>query len=153
MIKKNKKIKKIKKIKKTSLKSLRKRAWKIFSEYIRKRDKGKCITCGVVKDWRAMHAGHFVHKNSLDFNEFNINCQCVRCNKFLNGNLGMYAMALHRKYPEPICGETVPEFLIRKGKKVKKFTREEIEDIINEYGLKGKKRREDDTKTERENAV
>ena len=120
---------KTKKKKLKSLKLLRKKAWKVFSEWIRKRDKGVCISCGKRGNWRTMNAGHFIHKNSMDFSEWNVNCQCVACNKYKHGNLGVYAYNLTQKY-----GLGIIESLIEKGKEVKKYSREEIEDIILKYG-------------------
>lgn len=83
----------------------REKAWKAFSEYIRRRDKGVCITCGTSvwdsemgeNNWKAMNAGHFRH-GKFDFDEMNINCQCVRCNKWLSGNLSKYRRYLQNKY-------------------------------------------------------
>lgn len=71
--------------------------WKVFSRYIRLRDNGTCFTCGVKKHYKEMQAGHFIH-NVLDFDEMNINCQCARCNKFLQGAGATYAMRLLDKY-------------------------------------------------------
>ena len=64
-------------------------AWKTFSEYIRLRDK-HCVTC---PNGLAENAGHFWH-NVLDFDEENVHGQCVRCNKWLSGNLAVYAVYL-----------------------------------------------------------
>ena len=114
--------------KRTKLQILHDKAWKIFSRYIRLRDNGKCFTCGVVGDIKIMQAGHFIHKQCLDFNEININCQCVFCNKWKHGNLGIYATRLTEKYN--------PEILIqleRLGNEVKKFTIKELEEIIKRY--------------------
>ena len=44
-----------------------------------------------------MQAGHYKH-NVLDFDEMNVHCQCVRCNKYLHGNGGEYAFRLARHY-------------------------------------------------------
>ena len=81
------------------------RAWRAFSDYIRQRDRGICVTCGTSvwdselgeNDWKAMQAGHFRH-GKFDFNEMNVNCQCVRCNKWLHGNGSKYRRYLQDKY-------------------------------------------------------
>ena len=54
---------------------LRDRAWILCSEYIRKRDKGICFTCGEPGD----QAGHFKHGKNCEryFDEYNIHCQCL----------------------------------------------------------------------------
>lgn len=127
----------------TPLKSLRKKAWKVFSEYIRKRDKGRCICCGKRSHWKLTHASHFIHSSSLDFSEIGINASCPRCNTFLHGNLAFYSNNLVKIY-----GEEVLDYLIRESKKVRKYSREDLEDIIKKYGganerKNGKENRED----------
>ncbi len=83
-----------KKRKKRSPKEITKdKAWVVFSKFIRNRDKN-CVTCPTGK---AENAGHFWHA-VLDFDEMNINGQCVRCNKWLSGNLAIYSTYLINKY-------------------------------------------------------
>lgn len=69
-----------------------KELWRLFSLYIRQRDakeRGKdgyvaCITCGQVRHWKGMDAGHYVsrrHQATLYmFN--NVHAQCKGCNGF-----------------------------------------------------------------------
>lgn len=90
----NKQTPKHKRTKRTNYKD---KLWKLFSRYIRMRDKGVCFTCGDTRHWKQQQAGHFIH-NVLDIDEMNINCQCVRCNKFLHGNGVEYALRLIKKY-------------------------------------------------------
>jgi hypothetical protein len=123
-----KKISKRKKIGFPILKALHKKAWKLFSAYIRQSEKGICFTCGVSKDWKDMNAGHYIHKDCLDFDPVNIHCQCVRCNKYLSGNLGVYAERLIMEYGE----EAIAELRIR-SQEIKKFTLAELEEIIFSY--------------------
>lgn len=84
-------------MKKSSIKGLKGKIWKVFSEYVRRRDKGICFTCGVKKDWKEMHASHLFH-NKLDFHPRNIHACCPRCNTFLHGNLGEYTARFIKKY-------------------------------------------------------
>src|ERR1035437_3381143 len=77
---------------KSKLLRLKDNAWKTFSKWIRERD-GHCVTCGA----GAENAGHFWH-NMLDFDEININAQCVHCNKWMSGNLAVYAIYLIKKH-------------------------------------------------------
>lgn len=51
---------------------------------------------------------------------------CVHCNKFLHGNLNVYAERLIEKYGPDIIGE-----LNRLGKCVIKFDREDLGKLIN----------------------
>ena len=69
------------------------KAWTKWSELVRRRAKGICYTCGATKDWKEMHASHFIH-DRLDFDERNIHACCVKCNTYLSGNLGNYALHL-----------------------------------------------------------
>jgi hypothetical protein len=124
---------------KKSLKQLHKISWKWFSKYIRKKNDGKCFTCGNKLDWKQTHAGHFVHSGNsinwlLDFDERNVNCQCVRCNNYLSGNLSMYASRLIGKYG---C-DVIDELNDLKFKKVE-IARTEAVDMILKYQKKFKK--------------
>ena len=112
-------------IKHISLKSLHKKAWILQSEYIRRFEKGICYTCGVHKNWKEQQAGHYIHKDCLDFTLMNIHCQCVRCNKWLSGNSGIYAERMIAEYGE----RAVAELRMLAGKP-KKFTIFELEEII-----------------------
>lgn len=116
-----------KKSKRKSARQLKKKLWIIFSKYIRQRDKYRCISCGKQLDKYTSEAGHFVH-NQMDFSELNINCQCTRCNKWLHGNLGNYAINLQWK----IGGKKVKWLLGQKGK-VEKYTVGELELLIKDY--------------------
>lgn len=57
----------------------------------------KCYTCGTKHHYKEVHAGHFRH-NKLDFDIRNYKIQCIQCNNFLNGNLGVYKENLIRDY-------------------------------------------------------
>lgn len=46
---------------------------KIFSEYIRKRDKGVCYTCGKVQDWKKCDNGHYIRRGIMQFRYDEIN--------------------------------------------------------------------------------
>lgn len=109
------------------------KAWKIFSEYIRQRDKGICVTCHAVNHWKDCNAGHFKH-GVLDFDEMNINCQCVGCNKWNHGRLDRYADFLREKYGD----KAYEDLKIRASmaKKGHKYYPWELEAIITEYKTK-----------------
>lgn len=113
-----------------SLPSLTKKAQEVFNAWIRKRDKDRgCISCGAP----ITEAGHYFsagHHTALRFNEMNVNGQCTRCNCFLSGNLINYRKGLVKKY-----GETKVLMLENMAdlRKVKKWSRFELEAIINEY--------------------
>lgn len=90
---------KIQKMKeKPNIAKLKKKLWIVFAKYIKLRDKNICISCGVYCEGYNAHAGHFIPKSigglSLYFDEDNVNCQCMRCNINLGGNLYEYGIAL-----------------------------------------------------------
>lgn len=75
--------------------TLHRKAWNIFSKWIRERDK-ICVCCGSHGD---LDASHFWH-GCLDFDEININATCRKCNRFMGGNLAPYSVYLLNKYGE-----------------------------------------------------
>ncbi len=96
----------MRKVSKNPYTKLRKKAWDTFSHWIRfVRDKGKCYTCGVVKDPKEMDAGHYEHINCLDFDERNVHCQCSACNRYKKGNRNLYAIHLEKDYGYGILQE------------------------------------------------
>lgn len=95
---------------KTKTKSfLKKKLWKLVSEYVRRRDKGICFTCGRRKEWKWQQCGHYrtgaTCKAYLFFDERNLNCQCFRCNINLSGNWREYQRRMHLKYGKGIDGK------------------------------------------------
>lgn len=82
---------------KTPTQKAKETAWKWFSLYIRTRDP-YCVTCLVEEKKRqSENAGHFWH-NVLDFDEVNVNGQCIHCNKYNSGKLAQYSIYLINKH-------------------------------------------------------
>ena len=99
-------------------------AWKNLSKYIRQRDR-KCFTCGA----EATEAGHFIHRNAATFfNEWNVHGQCYRCNRFLHGNLGEYALRLEDK-----IGRKAIEELKKESQGIKRWSGKELKEIEKKY--------------------
>lgn len=119
--------------KKKSLKKLKGDLDKIFSLYIRNRDKGICFTCGLIKPIEEMQNGHFFSRVYLStrFDEQNCHCQCVGCNVFKNGNYPKYSIRLVDKYGQGILKE-----LERRTRQPIKFSRADYEALIEEYKSK-----------------
>lgn len=96
-----------------AIKNYKKVLWKWFSLYIRLRDanwKGEvaCCSCGKVKHYKQMDAGHFIPKtagNSIYFEEKNVHPQCDSCNRQNHGNLSSYALYLIKRYGPEIITE------------------------------------------------
>lgn len=79
--------------------------WRVFSQWIRLRDADEagmvsCVTCGARMHWKDAQAGHFWKRQhqATKFHEQNVHVQCVRCNKWLNGNEGEHAAYILRVY-------------------------------------------------------
>jgi len=88
--------------KKALRKSLHKKAWTLMSKWIRRSGANldgynECYTCGCVKHWKELQAGHFKH-DRLDFDERNLKPQCPQCNNNYSGRLDVYAEKLIKDY-------------------------------------------------------
>ncbi len=117
--------------KQKTLPQLLKKAQEVFNAWIRERD-SNCISCG----GEVHHAGHYYsqgHHSALRFNEVNTNGQCLRCNNFLHGNLINYRAGLVKKY-----GEQKLMLLESSARNTKKWSRVELEWIIDFYGKSNK---------------
>lgn len=112
-------------LEKQSQRWLKKRAWTLFSTFIRKRDP-ICFTCKNPTD----NAGHFRHGHTKAgfFNEINVNGQCSRCNLYLSGNLGEYAIRLAKN-----VGLSELEKLKKEWDKDHNWTRKELIQLIIKY--------------------
>lgn len=111
--------------------------WKVFSVFIRLRDKGECYTCGMKKHWRQMQAGHMVPKatgNVLYFDETNVHCQCYYCNINLGGNGAVYAQRFIKQY-----GKKKFDTLMSKIHNEKIYTIPEYQKLIKKYKKKSDK--------------
>ena len=89
-------------MKKITLKRAKKKAWDAFSVFIRtsapplSSTKKTCYTCGIVKDWREMDAGHGIpgRNNAVLFMEEVVKNQCQQCNRFKHGRLDVFTVKL-----------------------------------------------------------
>ncbi len=120
----------IKKLKKKSIRTLKRTADKVFSKWIRHRDRFKgCITCG--KKAKVMHAGHWMGRGAgaVRYNEKNVHSQCSFCNVWGGGEVTeTYRRQLNRLY-----GKAEVEKLYIASKQTHRFTKEELEGIIEKY--------------------
>lgn len=126
-------------MRKPSLPALKRKLWKLFSEYIRRRDADEhgtvsCISCGAIMEWKISNAGHF-HPKSLGlqvyFVEKNVHNQCPYCNLVLQGNQLKYSQALIKRY-----GDGVIEELENIKNTPVKWTRVDYEEKISYYKKK-----------------
>ena len=104
---------------------------RVVNKYVRLRDQGKtCISCETILKGK-FDAGHYYNANqfwNVRFNLININGQCVKCNQHLSGNLIMYRIGL-------IARHNVEEIwkLDQVARKIRKFTRHELDEIEQEF--------------------
>ena len=110
-----------------TIKTYKKRAWNLVSEYVRKESLGICFTCGEKKEWNKMHCGHYIH-GKLDYDLRNLKAQCPRCNRFLHGNLGVYAEKLIEIY-----GLNWIKKLRLDSENEKKYTIDDLKLIISKF--------------------
>ena len=123
-------------MKNPTTKTLKRKLWETLSLYIRLRDSDErgyasCISCGVVKPYKEMHAGHFIPKNkglAIYYEEDNCHAQCYMCNVRHHGNLYDYGKALEDK-----IGEQRIKELKALSKTTKKFTLAEFQAMIDYY--------------------
>lgn len=105
----------------------------VFNKYIRERDKAQpCISCG--SQPKKENAGHFWNANNhwnVRFDEDNVHLQCERCNSFLSGNLIEYRSNLISK-----IGQERFEQLESRARVTRKFTKEELKELIKKYKKK-----------------
>jgi len=89
---------KLRKKSKQKIPILKRKLWKVFSDYIKKRDKNICFTCSRRCEGSGAHAGHFIPKSvgglALYFDEDNVHTQCFNCNINLSGNQYIYGIKL-----------------------------------------------------------
>lgn len=131
------KTKQIKKQPKIS--TLKRKVWKVFSEYIRLRDclettglpdYGKCITCQKTVPRKLLQAGHFIpgRHNANLFSEKGVHAQCYNCNINLRGNTLEYRRQIINLY-----GEGVDIELEDKATEIKKFTPQDLIELTEYY--------------------
>jgi hypothetical protein len=91
--------------KKPSLKSLKNKAWKLCSEYVRRKEADAggyvhCYTCLAPIHWKLeAQAGHAIggRNNAVLLDVEIIRPQCVACNVFRRGNYPIFAAKLIRE--------------------------------------------------------
>ena len=112
-----------------------KKLWKVFSEYIRRRDSdengfGSCFTCGRIIHWKKGDCGHGIgrqHKGTK-YNEKNNHLQCKHCNGFEGGKREKYKEEMNKRY-----GENTWELMESAAKKPYKGSQFELDILENYY--------------------
>lgn len=104
---------------------------KLANRYARLRDTKElggafCISCLTWCEFDELDGGHFIPTTSeaIRFDERNINAQCVKCNRFMGGNVRHYLKGMIRKY-----GQVVVDELESKERETKKWSEAELREI------------------------
>jgi hypothetical protein len=111
------------------------KADKYFSLYIRARDSvngiAKCCTCG--RYVSEFDCGHFLSRRfeATRYDERNAHAQCLKCNRFENGNQFAHGEFINRRY-----GAGVADGLLEKSRMVCKRTQQDYEFIAQEFKSK-----------------
>jgi len=98
--------------KKITISKAKKKAWAIFSKYVRRffADKNgmvNCVTCPAVLPIKMMQAGHFIpgRNNSILYEIRGVHPQCFRCNIILQGNPRKYNAFMLARYGQKVIDE------------------------------------------------
>jgi hypothetical protein len=128
-----------KKVLKTDLETIQeliKKTQTTFNTYIRTRDAGlNCISCDK-KLTGKFDAGHYFNANnhwSVRFDERNVHGQCVNCNQHKHGNLLNYQIGIQQRIG---ADELIELHAIAHN--TRKFTRDELRELISIYKEKTK---------------
>ena len=81
-----------------------------------------------------MNAGHYFaagHNEPIRYDEHNVNGQCIRCNKFLHGNLIGYTKGMLKKYGQA----TIDDLEIRRHN-ISKLAKFEVRLLMDIYEKK-----------------
>jgi hypothetical protein len=93
---------KLVKAKEPSLGALKKRAWTVFSKWVRQTGHGICFTCEKPVEAAKANAGHYIDASIcgaiLNFHPRNVHVQCVGCNLWKHGNKAVYRVKMVEKY-------------------------------------------------------
>ena len=118
-----------------TLSQLKAKAWALLSQIVRLQAADeygwvKCVSCGELKFWRDLQAGHWVdgRNNAVLFERDGVHPQCSKCNVTLNGNKVEYTKYMESKY----SAERLEELRLLRHKNLS-WTRDELEDRIDAY--------------------
>lgn len=130
---------------KSELSKAKKKAWDMFSKYIRTRDalrttgtldEALCVTCERRYPIKQLQAGHFIpgRHNSILFDEKNCHAQCYGCNVMKKGSTVQYWVFMEKEY-----GRKTIDRLIEDDKKTSQGKVYIFKELEEEYKDKLKK--------------
>lgn len=108
---------------------------KVFSQWVRSsnadhRGMVRCYTCGIVKHWKEVDAGHFMSraKYSTRWDEKNVKPQCKHCNMTNGGHQYEFAKHLDREY-----GKGTADAVQTRSNLMSKWSSFELREMIAYY--------------------
>ena len=123
---------------KSSLRGLKTKLWKLFSEYVRRKyadaqGYAQCYTSGVKVHWKELQCGHAIggRHNAVLFDEEICRPQTVAENVFLRGNYPVFTTKLIKEN-----GMEWWEKKLEGSRQVRKYTHQELEEMIQNYKQK-----------------
>lgn len=121
---------KIRKNSKQSLAVLKRKADKIFGDWVKSKG-DRCYTCNAKVEGKNKQAGHFHSRthSATRYHIDNVRIQCFRCNIWLRGNIAYFAGNLIKE-----LGAERFHALAKLSKTYHQLTRNELEKIIKKYG-------------------
>jgi hypothetical protein len=103
----------------------------LFSQYIRQSKSDSfgnttCITCGKIENWKNQDCGHFMSRTNMStrWDERNVDTQCRYCNRYCQGKQFEFSLKI---------GKELSEELYLLSKQTKKWSLDEIKDMIEQY--------------------
>ena len=112
---------------KGSVRSLKKKLWLLFADYIKERDGRVCFTCDKPVFGRDCQAGHFVScaKEFTRFDPENVHVQCRHENVFMKGNIPEYARRYLDRY-----GREKFDALMARSDRMRQWKPYQLEELI-----------------------
>lgn len=124
----------LKRRRETPLGTLKAKAWKLFSEYVRRKyadenGMSRCYTSGAVAHWRELQCGHAIggRHNAVLFDEEICRPQSVGDNVFKRGNYQVFITKLIKEN-----GLEWWEKKLEDSRRVLKYTRADLQRLIDE---------------------
>lgn len=118
-----------------SLRLLKAKCWRVFSEYIRRKDADEggtcaCYTCGKLMFWKEAHAGHAIpgRHNAVLFDEDIVKPQCVADNIFGGGQYHIFATKLIKEHSMEWW-----EAKLEGARRTVKYTHADLEEMTRTY--------------------
>ena len=112
--------------KQKTVRQLKKELDLVFGKWVKQRE-NKCIVCGSTSN---LQAGHFMSRryNNTRYDPDNVHSECLKCNCFDPNSILEYRRQIINLY-----GEGYDKVLEERAHVIRKFTVQELEELIKYY--------------------